>query len=64
MLRWQDNIEIAVEGSRMGRCESDEARLRIGTSSGFLQTSIKCGEFVDQRRKCVVRRARNHVVGW
>jgi hypothetical protein len=39
-------------------------RLRIGTRSGFLQTSIECGEFVDKRRNCVLRRARNHVVGW
>jgi len=26
--RWQDNIKMAPEGSRMGRCESDEAQDR------------------------------------
>jgi hypothetical protein len=25
----------------------NRVRLRIGTSSGFLRTSIKCGEFVE-----------------
>ena len=27
-LRWQDNIEMVFEGSRMGRCDSDEAQDR------------------------------------
>jgi hypothetical protein len=39
ILKWLLK-EVGLEGvTRM--------RLRIGTSSGFLQTSIKCGEFVD-----------------
>jgi len=37
--------------------------LRIGISSGLLQTSIKCGEFVVKRSNCLSRKTGHHVVG-